>query len=109
MEVLVDKITDEQAGNVLGAIAAANVAEAPKKMAPNLTFRNKTAQGPSPTLPTPIKPWRAGSRAGRTRGAVPSGNRTGRRSSRHARHLLRRNVGANKEPSRAEDFRAAFA
>jgi hypothetical protein len=31
MEVLVEKITDEQAGNVLGAIAAANVAEAPRK------------------------------------------------------------------------------
>jgi hypothetical protein len=44
MEALVEKITDEQAGNVLSAIAAATVPDPPKKTPPNLTFRNKTAQ-----------------------------------------------------------------
>jgi hypothetical protein len=44
MEILVEKTTHEQAGNVLGSIAAANVAEAPKKTPSNVTFRNKTAQ-----------------------------------------------------------------
>ena len=44
MEVPVEKIADEQAGNLLGAIVAANVAQAPKKTPPNVTFRNKTAQ-----------------------------------------------------------------
>jgi hypothetical protein len=44
MEIPVEKTTHEQAGNVLGSIAAANVAEAPKKTPSNVTFRNKTAQ-----------------------------------------------------------------
>jgi hypothetical protein len=43
MEVLVEKITDEPAGNVLGAIAAATIPDTPKKKSCTLRFPNKSA------------------------------------------------------------------
>ena len=43
MEIPVEKITDEQAGNVLGAIAAATIPDPPKKKSRTLRFPNKSA------------------------------------------------------------------
>jgi hypothetical protein len=45
MEVLVEKITDEPAGNVLGANAAATIPDTPKKKSCTLRFPNKSAPG----------------------------------------------------------------
>ena len=42
MEVPVEKITDEQTGNVLGAIAAANVPDPPKKKSITIRFPKKS-------------------------------------------------------------------
>ena len=43
MEVSVEKITDEPAVNVLGAVAAANIPDPPKKKSCTLRFPNKSA------------------------------------------------------------------
>jgi hypothetical protein len=44
MEVLVEKITDKPAGNVLGAIAAATIPEPPKKKSRTIRLPMKSAQ-----------------------------------------------------------------
>jgi hypothetical protein len=43
-DVPVEKITDEQARNVLGSVSGRKRRRSAQENAPNLTFRNKTAQ-----------------------------------------------------------------